>query len=192
MPNEELQTIEQQSTSTSSQWTLDFLFTEFQKESDRAAVILAASLIDDSLTQLLKSYFVPNPATRDELFDGPTSPLSNFSAKITLAFRLGLISAKLCRDLHIIRAIRNDFAHNIYGSSFEDGSVKSRIQALRASAIFAQRRKPGALMPATPRGDFLYIAGGMLFIINFKRDHVKALTQASESGEFVYAEQLDQ
>ena len=38
------------------QW--NFLFAQFEKESDRAAVILISSVLDENLTTLLKSYFV--------------------------------------------------------------------------------------------------------------------------------------
>ncbi|RIV68404.1 hypothetical protein [Flagellimonas aequoris] len=114
-----------------NQW--DFLLEQFQKESDRAAVILVVSIIDENLQTLLKTYLVPTPSSSDSLFDSATSPLSNFSSKIDMAFRIGLISGKFARDLHIVRKIRNSFAHDIYGCNFENGSVISRIRELENS-----------------------------------------------------------
>ena len=98
-----------------------YLKEQFQKESDRAAVILVVSILEENLETLLRSYFVPIPSASDSLFDSVSGPLSNFSAKIDMVYRLGLISGKFARDLHIVRRIRNSFAHDIYGCSFENG-----------------------------------------------------------------------
>jgi hypothetical protein len=106
------------------QWTFDFVINEFKKESDRAAVILIAAVIDEKLTAILKSKLIALPTANDDFFEGVNAPISTFSSKIDFAFRLGLISAKLSRDIHMIRKIRNSFAHDIYGCNFENGGVK--------------------------------------------------------------------
>jgi len=39
-------------------------------------------------------------------------PLGTFSAKVDVAFALGLLSEKSRRDLHNLRKVGNEFAHN--------------------------------------------------------------------------------
>jgi len=145
----------------------DFLFDQFQKESDRAAVILVVSIIDENLTTILKSYLVPNPSSSDSLFDNAMSPLSNFSSKIDMCYRLGLISGKFARDLHIVRKIRNSFAHDIYGCSFDNGSVISRIRELENSFhngwinLMEDIERDDELLSGI-RGKFIFFCGNMI------------------------------
>jgi hypothetical protein len=54
----------------------DFFDKTFEKESDRAVVILSAALLDNILESLLKTIFVANPSKEDDLFAGPNAPLS--------------------------------------------------------------------------------------------------------------------
>ena len=104
---------------------------EFVKESDRAAVILGAAKLEYLLRQCLTKFLRPNTASRDELFDGD-APLSTLSAKINLTHRLGLIDPEFVRALHMIRRIRNDFAHEPTGAKLESGPQRDRIKELRA------------------------------------------------------------
>src|SRR3989344_2407406 len=107
----------------------DILIEEFSKESDRAAVILAGSLLDNALAMLLKSHLVPTTGDRDELLDNDgDSPLSTFSSRIKISYRLGLISSRFARDLNLIRKIRNDFSHEIKDCSFKNTAAKDRVQ----------------------------------------------------------------
>jgi DNA-binding MltR family transcriptional regulator len=114
---------------------------EFEKESDRAAVILAASFLDDLLRSALIGRLTSNHSTKDSLFDGANAPLSSFSSRIDMAFRLGIISDKFARDLHIIRRLRNDFAHNVTGCTFDNPPVKSRVEELMRSHGILERTR---------------------------------------------------
>ena len=102
---------------------------EFKEESDRAAVILGAAKLDLLLYQILIKILVPNVGSNDELFDGE-SPLSTFSAKIHLCYRMGLIDSALTRSLHLIRKIRNNFAHEVTGCKLDSGSHRDRVKIL--------------------------------------------------------------
>jgi hypothetical protein len=102
---------------------------EFQNESDRAAVIIGAAKLDYLLAQILAKYLLPSTAKSDELLEGD-SPLSTFSAKIALTYRLGLIDAKLSRALNLIRRLRNSFAHEVSGCSLESGPHRDRIREI--------------------------------------------------------------
>ena len=152
------------------QWTVKFLYDEFEDESDRAAVILVASLMDEALLSLLNTYFVPIAQSQDPLFDNATAPLSTFSAKIDTAHRVGLLSVNLCRDIHLVRKIRNSFAHDIHGCSFSNGSVRSRIDELYKSVVGLDQEDD-----ADPRRKFLYIACGILWSLNNKINQLEKL-----------------
>jgi hypothetical protein len=107
---------------------------EFKNESDRAAVILGAARLDYLLYQILTKYLLPNVGSRDELLDGD-SPLATFSAKINMVHRLGLINPDFARALHLIRKIRNSFAHEVSGCKLDSGPQSDRIRELVAPFI---------------------------------------------------------
>ena len=102
---------------------------DFKSESDRAAVILGAAKLDMMLFQILQARLVACATGRDELLEGD-SPLATFSARINVAFRLGLITAELARALHLVRRIRNSFAHEFSGVALSSGAHRDRVREL--------------------------------------------------------------
>lgn len=98
-------------------------------ESDRGSVLMAAAFIEDKLSCLLKSYFIDNERVCNQLLNG-NGALATFSSKIDLTFLLGLIPENIFNDLHILRKIRNDFAHTASQISFETPSIQDRTKAL--------------------------------------------------------------
>lgn len=142
----------------------DFFMNEFADESDRACVILAVAVLDESLKILLKTNLAPFSGSEDPLLDGSYAPLSSFKAKVDFAHRLGLLSTQFVRDLHIIRRIRNAFAHNLHGCSFGDYSVKNRLTELtRSSGINEKFPKTRKRFPSGPKGDFQITISWMLW-----------------------------
>lgn len=89
---------------------------EFKTESDRAAVILGASKLDQLLGMTLEKHLLPCTTSTDQLFSN-NGPLGNFSSKIDFSYRLGLIDNQFCNSLHLVRRIRNSFAHEVYGAN---------------------------------------------------------------------------
>lgn len=102
---------------------------EFKGESDRATVILAAAKMDAMLYLLIGKFLIPITTSQDELLDGD-SPLGTFSSRINIAYRLGLISPDFVKALHIVRRIRNSFAHEVRGGSLKTGGHSDRIREL--------------------------------------------------------------
>ena len=107
---------------------------EVETESDRAAVILAVAEIDQSLRYLLESFFVAPSATSKKygfsLF-GPDEPAGTLSARIEFAYRCGLIPAWCQQEAHLIRRIRNEFAHKTIGYSFSSSPARDLLAALQ-------------------------------------------------------------
>jgi hypothetical protein len=108
----------------------DQLLVDLTGESDRARVIIVAAHLDALLEDMLRHALVQCPTSHDSIFDGPNAPLANFSNRIDFSYRLGLISEFASKSLHIVRKIRNAFAHSISGCSFNEASVKARVQEL--------------------------------------------------------------
>ncbi len=102
---------------------------EFGGETDRAAVVLGAAKLDTLLYHLIQKSLLPNTSSNDELLDGD-APISTFSSRINMAFRLGLIDPELTRALHLVKRIRNIFAHELSKSSLNSGVHKDRIDEL--------------------------------------------------------------
>ena len=104
---------------------------EFAGSSDRGITIIAASMLDDLLQQLLLAFFIEiNKKETKNLVFSNNGPLSSFSNKILMSHSLGLIS-DFDRDLlNNIRAVRNKFAHEITGTTFNHDSIKGKCKNL--------------------------------------------------------------
>ena len=107
---------------------------EFREESDRGCALMAAAYLDEALKQMLASYMVNDKRLIKDLFNGQ-GPLATFSSRINLAFALGKISNEAKFDLHIIRRIRNDFAHISEPIDFENESISNRCKELRHQTL---------------------------------------------------------
>ena len=102
---------------------------ELAGESDRGAAILAAARFEDWLKSCVIECFVElDKDLRDDLFDN--GPLSTFSAKINLAFALGLYSKNVLKDLHTVKKIRNEFAHSAEPVKFDNQSISDMCRNL--------------------------------------------------------------
>jgi hypothetical protein len=123
----------QQTDSESSYEVKDFRkFTDdLRKESDRAAAIIAAAKADLILYQLIQKFLLPSASGSDELLDDD-SALGTFSSRINFAYRAGLITADFARALHLMRRIRNQFAHEPSSATLNSGPHQDRIRELVA------------------------------------------------------------
>jgi hypothetical protein len=99
------------------------------KEGDRSAVIIGATKIDVELEELLKAILHPAVGGRDDLFDNER-PLSTFSAKTSIAFRLGIIDRDLEHAIQLVRRIRNEFAHTLQQASLSNPPHRERVSRL--------------------------------------------------------------
>lgn len=137
------------------------------QESDRGSVLMAAAFIEDKLGQLLESFFVDNKKVRERILKG-NGPLATFSTKIDLAFLLGLIPENILNDLHKLRKIRNEFAHNASPLNFETPSIKDRTNSLSVLGT--------ALLRDKTRLYFLRSMTTILTFINMKMESFDSCT----------------
>ena len=133
-------------------------------ETDRGCALMAASYLDNQLTELLRQRLVDSPKVAADLFEN-SRPLATFSSRIDLTYMLGLIGPKAHRDLHLIRRIRNDFGHNPNPLSFNDDPIANRCRELYHH---------GFVSSATPRRLFIQTTLGVTAMIHaslFVTDH---------------------
>jgi DNA-binding MltR family transcriptional regulator len=109
------------------------LYNDLDKESDRGAALLGAAFLDESLEAMLRMFFVDDSSLADELL-GTDRPLGSFSARIRTAYAIGLLGREMYADLETVRSIRNDFAHDHRGLSFDNQSLADRARNLKAWA----------------------------------------------------------
>jgi hypothetical protein len=161
----------------------DPLKREFGKGTDRAYAIVAAALIEDLLERLHIKHFVPPASKEDSLFAGPNAPLGSFSAKIDLAYRLGFISARLCSDLHLLRKIRNRFAHEHGDFDFDVDPICGWIADLtRSHGIFDRNPSIRPIYGGSKSGEF-FIATSWIaaFLCAYAEDDVTSFAEEQHS-----------
>ena len=107
--------------------------TELSKESDRGCGLVAAAFLENELSVLLKLFLVEH--IKKELFDF-NGPLGTFSAKIDMSYAMGLISTPIRDALHLVRKVRNDFAHLQDPLDFTANEIRQRVDAILPTAPF--------------------------------------------------------
>jgi hypothetical protein len=113
-----------------------------RKETSRGVAIVAAAYFDELLAALLGS---------------DSNKFESFGKRIDKAFTAGLISKIEKHDLHVMRELRNDFAHRMRVSRFDkDRSEKvGSFEIWKMTATHSYRKK--VLKSARQR--LIYVAG---------------------------------
>lgn len=158
-----------------------FFKNQIEKESDRATVIITVSMIDQALEAALRGRFVQLSTSEDPLFDSAYAPLGNFSAKIDLAYRIGLLPPNYAKGLHIIRRIRNEFAHSVSPGSFDEPAIRNRILELnKALGVAAAATARGLKFSGGLRGDFEATASWIIWRMWLTAEKVEAIQAPNE------------
>jgi hypothetical protein len=105
---------------------------DLSAESDRGAIILMATTIEDVLEQEIVGRFRnlhDDMPARKKMFEAD-GILSTFSSKIDMAYAIGLIDKDYRSKIHLIREIRNACAHSRKPLSFKDTVLLKACHAL--------------------------------------------------------------
>jgi hypothetical protein len=135
--------------------TLKALQGEDTHNADRATAIIGGSFLESALETLILSRLIHNLGKdgRLELFDGERgAPLGSFSARIKMAYALGIYGPKTRDHLNNIRAIRNAFAHSSAGLTFNTKEVSDAIESL---TLYNGHRLDGPGPIRTPKERFI-------------------------------------
>jgi hypothetical protein len=111
--------------------SLNELLREGHNEGQRATAILLAANLYNRLYAILEAFLCVDPKEAQKLLKGAHAALGSFSSKIRSCLYLGLITDDEAHDLNRIREIRNIFAHQEHGLTFETQEIDSHCKALR-------------------------------------------------------------
>ena len=111
------------------------LVKDMESQTDRGAAIIGAAWLEEELGAAIQSFLHHDAKASPRLF-GRAGPISSFSSKIDLARVLGMCTAAIASDLHIIRDVRNEFAHSVLSKensalSFATPSLKDKCLSLK-------------------------------------------------------------
>jgi hypothetical protein len=97
------------------------------RKAGAGGAMVSSAALDRMLERAIATKLVTlNREMRDRLF-GEFGALRDFSAKIDLAFALGIADRETYKRLTVIRKVRNLFAHSDKGLSFESKSVRDLL-----------------------------------------------------------------
>ena len=99
-------------------------------ESDRGCALTGVAFLDYALSAMIAAHMVSDDAVAKELFRS-SGPLGPFSVRIDLAYLMGLLGADARREMHLLRRIRNEFAHSPAALSFEEQAIANRCRELK-------------------------------------------------------------
>lgn len=107
-----------------------------EERTARPLIIIGASRVDNLLFEILNLYLLPKLSKAkdtDELLEGDR-PLSTFSARIKMCYRLGLIDKTLYATLEQLRTLRNLNAHSI-AFDITKSPIREHLKQLRMHII---------------------------------------------------------
>lgn len=97
---------------------------------EKALAIILAESLNEALAALLENSMVPSSSGA---LLGEFRALAGFAARIDASYAFGLIADEERKELHLIRRIRNEFAHTTVraDTSFERAPVRNRCMELQ-------------------------------------------------------------
>jgi hypothetical protein len=109
-----------------------------KSESDRAAIVIAGSLLEDELASRIRRSM--RALSKDESaslfgFDGP---VGTFSSRILTAYAFGLIDSRDRELLNIVRELRNACAHARVPLSFETPELREAARLMLPEDLRAE------------------------------------------------------
>ncbi len=113
------------------------IFEELKTDGPRGVASLASALME----QLLEGVKLTSDEERD-LFQG-TAPLATLSARIRVAYAIGIIGKKVRRDLNLLREIRNALVHTRRRVTFETKEVAELCATFIGGKDIAKFRELG-------------------------------------------------
>ncbi len=127
---------------------------ELAGESERASIILLATLLDDALITRLSQClcFRPEESEFEHVFRFE-GPLETFSARMEIACLFGFIDDATYQQLNIIREMRNACAHSKHAMVFSDPVLANVTKRLF---------QPLGFLPQPPRDDPKELKGGFI------------------------------
>jgi len=113
--------------------------------------------------------------------------LGRLATRIDLAFLLGLIGEIDRDDLHLIRQVRNEFAHHLAGVSFNSPTVVEKCDRVRLMKAMGWRFDPSQV-PGMPLARLQYL-GTATTLAGFLHNKI-AITQHTKAIDMLASTDL--
>jgi hypothetical protein len=148
---------------------------QMRKESDRGCVLIVSGIIDSILKKrLLKKCTQGNVASREKLFT-VGGPFHSFAPKLEWLFCTNELSRSLRDDLHIVRRLRNQCAHNwedfVFDKNIENlflvrMNVYSWIKSTKDFILSKEEKQMTHVVEIEPRLQFIFLASILISTLN--------------------------
>jgi mannitol operon repressor len=112
---------------------------ELNAETDRGVVLVATAFVDDLLGRLLAAFLLENESS-EILLNGFNAPLGTLATKIAGCHAMGLITDGERLECHLLRRVRNEFAHQVK-ASFADNKIRDLCSNLTISEAVKESTK---------------------------------------------------
>jgi hypothetical protein len=162
----------------------DAVVADFDNESDRGAIILAATSIEDSLEHALTRWMVALTADADmeakaRIF-GPEGIIGTYANKTWIAYALGIINKDARKEIDLVRHIRNACAHSRKPLSLQLPILAAAIKAAIGQKALDQLKDQE---PRTLRTAFIsHCAALSFYVITGRRLAPLEILEGMQSG----------
>jgi DNA-binding MltR family transcriptional regulator len=154
---------------------------------DLNIAITAVSIVEAHLEKLLVSRLHRSDKDfTNRLFEN-RGPLSDFNSRILIAEAFGLLTRPLADELHLLRAIRNAFAHAKMTLTFDMEPVESEVRKLKLLTTIGGGKIPGPIKHsiAAQLSSFYISLPALVCACLVSRAHVRANIYGSRISEGV-------
>lgn len=100
-------------------------------EGTRTFCILVVSFMEDALRRVFAQSWSIHGRAEENSYFGSNGPLSTFSQRLAVAKGVGWLNDELVQQAHILRKIRNEFAHNHKVHNFDHEPLLSFAESLK-------------------------------------------------------------
>lgn len=108
------------------------LLPELNRESDRGRVLISCSYLDELIKGILQAFFI-ECSHSNTLLEGFNAPLGTLDSRLTAAYALGLLTERELKECHVLRRIKNRFAHEVH-TSFDHQDIQALCKNLSMAA----------------------------------------------------------
>lgn len=148
---------------------------QMRKESDRGCVLIVCGIIDTILKErLLKKCTQGNADSKGKIFN-IGGPFHAFAPKLEWLFCTGEISKSLRDDLHVVRKLRNQCAHNwedfVIDNTIEDQFLVRMnsytwIKGMKDFILDKEEKRTTHIVDIEPRLQFIFLASVLISTLN--------------------------
>jgi mannitol operon repressor len=103
--------------------------TALNAESDRGAVLIAGSRLDEVLQGILTA-FLRDTKSAKELLEGFNAPIGTFASRVSMCHALGLIEDHEYDEITLMRKVRNEFGHKWKDIGFDAPKIRGLVEKL--------------------------------------------------------------